>query len=72
MWTDFLDEQGLSETLSGKVGVCAGENDIVERGVESYTLPEVRFTRDLEERYKVVAAFETVNFRKWLILFNSM
>ncbi|VDN04686.1 unnamed protein product [Thelazia callipaeda] len=42
MWTDFLAEQSLSDTFSGKVGVFRGGNDVVERGVESYTLPDER------------------------------
>uniref|UniRef100_A0A915Q409 Phosphorylated adapter RNA export protein n=1 Tax=Setaria digitata TaxID=48799 RepID=A0A915Q409_9BILA len=49
MWTDLLDEQSLSETFSGKVGVYRGANDVVERGVESYTLPDVRSINDDQE-----------------------
>ncbi|MCP9258743.1 hypothetical protein DINM_001748 [Dirofilaria immitis] len=53
MWTDLLAEQSLSETFSGKVGVYRGENDMVERGVESYVLPDVRFCNDQEMRHQL-------------------
>uniref|UniRef100_A0A0R3S2D0 Phosphorylated adapter RNA export protein n=1 Tax=Elaeophora elaphi TaxID=1147741 RepID=A0A0R3S2D0_9BILA len=49
MWTDLLAEQSLSETFSDKVGVHRGENDMVERGVESYVLPDGRYTNDGQE-----------------------
>ncbi|EFO23104.2 hypothetical protein LOAG_05382 [Loa loa] len=53
MWTDLLAEQSLAETFSDKVGVYRGENDMVERGVESYILPDVRSTNDEQEmRYQ--------------------
>ncbi|KAL4002177.1 PHAX RNA-binding domain family protein [Acanthocheilonema viteae] len=49
MWTDLLAEQSLSETFSDKVGVYRGENDMVERGVESYVLPDARCTNNEQE-----------------------
>ncbi|CAG9532693.1 unnamed protein product [Cercopithifilaria johnstoni] len=52
MWTDLLAEQSLSETFSDKVGVYRGENDVVERGVESYILPDARCISDEEMGYQ--------------------
>ncbi|VDK74105.1 unnamed protein product [Litomosoides sigmodontis] len=49
MWTDLLAEQSLSETFSDKVGVHRGENDMVERGVESYVIPDARCTSNDQE-----------------------
>lgn len=58
MWTDLLAEQSLSEIFSDKVGVYRGENDMVERGVESYVLPDTRITNnDQEMEYERVMAF---------------
>lgn len=57
MWTDLLAEQSLSETFSDKVGVHRGENDMVERGVESYIIPDARCTNsDQEIGYQKVMA----------------
>ncbi|VDM92425.1 unnamed protein product [Onchocerca ochengi] len=53
MWTDLLAEQSLSETFSDKIGVYRSENDKVERGVESYVLPDVRPDNDQEMRYQM-------------------
>ncbi|VDO58297.1 unnamed protein product [Onchocerca flexuosa] len=53
MWTDLLAEQSLSETFSDKVGVYRSENDKVERGVESYVLPDVRRCNDQEMTYQM-------------------
>lgn len=57
MWTDLLAEQSLSETFSDKVGVYRGENDMVERGVESYILPDGRCTNnDQKVKHQMVMA----------------
>lgn len=55
MWADLLAEQSLAETFSDKVGVHRGGNDMVERGVESYILPDVRYTsNDPEMKQQMV------------------
>ncbi|VDN23937.1 unnamed protein product [Gongylonema pulchrum] len=52
MWTDFLTERSLLESFSGSVEVCPDGSRKVERGVESYALPEKR--ADFEEKDRVM------------------
>lgn len=59
MWTNFLDDQDLSENLLSKAAVDLNEEDVVDRGVESYTVPEQK--RKNYEKY-VRVSFYSLQF----------